>query len=247
MIKFTRNIGFYFLLKNRKGDYKMIEFDPSTSRRLPVYLVLDTSGSMMGDGIEAVNQGVQLLLTELKKDAMALETAYVSCISFNDQVTEVLPLTEIGQALIPPLSAGGSTNLGGALKLLLNKIQNEVRPNSPTQKGDWKPMVFIMSDGHPTDDQWQAVAAEIREQSSRKTANVIALGCGSNVDSNALKLITSVVLLMPDMTPDNIRSFFKWVSQSVKVVSQKAVEGHQLTGDAGAILPAPPPGIQIVL
>jgi len=46
----------------------MIEFDSTADRRLPVYLLLDISGSMSGDGIEAVNQGVQLLLTELKND-----------------------------------------------------------------------------------------------------------------------------------------------------------------------------------
>lgn len=225
----------------------MIEFDPSTSRRLPVYLVLDTSGSMDGDGIQAVNQGVQLLITELKKDAMALETAYLSCIAFNDQAKELLPLTEIVKVVVPPLTAGGGTNLGDALRLLLDKMQKEVRPNTAQQKGDWKPMVFLLSDGQPTDNSWPRVVTEVHEHAQRKMANIIAIGCGSRIDSGILKQITPTVLLMPDMTPDNIRSFFKWVSQSVKVVSQKAAEAAPSAGESGATLPPPPPGIQVVI
>ncbi|EDN3960136.1 tellurium resistance protein TerY, partial [Salmonella enterica subsp. enterica serovar Typhimurium] len=52
-------------------------------RRLPVYLLLDTSGSMHGEPIEAVKNGVQTLLTTLKQDPYALETAYVSVITFD--------------------------------------------------------------------------------------------------------------------------------------------------------------------
>lgn len=44
-------------------------------RRLPVYLLLDCSGSMSGEPIEAVKQGIKALLTELKGDPQALETA----------------------------------------------------------------------------------------------------------------------------------------------------------------------------
>ncbi|MBQ4310052.1 MAG: VWA domain-containing protein, partial [Oscillospiraceae bacterium] len=51
-------------------------------RRLPVYLLLDTSGSMTGDPIEAVRQGVKALVSELRGDPQALETAYLSVITF---------------------------------------------------------------------------------------------------------------------------------------------------------------------
>ena len=53
------------------------------TRRLPVYLLLDCSGSMMGEPIEAVRQGVKALLSELKGDPQALETAYLSVITFD--------------------------------------------------------------------------------------------------------------------------------------------------------------------
>lgn len=225
----------------------MIEFDSTADRRLPVYLLLDVSGSMSGDGIEAVNQGVQLLLTELKSDPMALETVWISCITFAGDANEILPLTEVGLASIPPQSAAGSTCLAKPLRLLLEKLEREVRPNTPQQKGDYKPLVFIMSDGNPTDpDEWPQAAAELRERAARRTANIIALACGHTIDTNVLKQITPTVLLMADQTPDNIRSFFKWVSQSVRVTSRSAAEATA-AGGGTVDLPPLPSGIQIVL
>ena len=66
-------------------------------RRLPVYLLLDCSGSMMGEPIEAVRQGVKALLSELKGDPQALETAYLSVITFDSSARQVIPLTELMQ------------------------------------------------------------------------------------------------------------------------------------------------------
>ena len=64
-------------------------------RRLPVYLLLDTSGSMYGEPIEAVKNGVQTLISTLRGDPYALETAYISIITFNSTAQQVTPLTEL--------------------------------------------------------------------------------------------------------------------------------------------------------
>ena len=64
-------------------------------RRLPVYLLLDTSGSMYGEPIEAVKNGVQTLISTLRGDPYALETAYISIITFNSVAQQVTPLTEL--------------------------------------------------------------------------------------------------------------------------------------------------------
>ena len=53
------------------------------SRRLPVYLLLDTSGSMSGEPIEQVKNGVQMLVASLRQDPYALETAWLSVITFS--------------------------------------------------------------------------------------------------------------------------------------------------------------------
>ena len=94
------------------------------SRRLPVYLLLDCSGSMMGEPIEAVRQGVKALLSELRGDPQALETAYLSVITFDSTARQITPLTELMQFKEPELNASGATALGGALKVLMDCVKN---------------------------------------------------------------------------------------------------------------------------
>ena len=121
-------------------------------RKLPVYLLLDTSGSMYGEPIEAVKNGVQVLVSTLRSDPYALETAYLSIITFNNTAQQVTPLTELANFQQPNIDASGCTALGEALSLLANKVDQEVTKTTTDVKGDWKPLVFIMTDGVPTDD-----------------------------------------------------------------------------------------------
>ena len=148
------------------------------SRRLPVYLLLDCSGSMMGEPIEAVRQGIKALLSELRGDPQALETAYLSVITFDSQARQIIPLTELMQFQEPELHAGGATALGGAIEVLMECINTEVRKSTETQKGDWRPLVFILTDGSPTDTA--AFERAVQNIKDVKIANIIACAAGSN-------------------------------------------------------------------
>jgi uncharacterized protein YegL len=63
-------------------------------RRLPVYLLLDTSGSMTGEPIEAVKNGVQVMISSLRQNPQAIETAFISIITFDSVAKQVVPLTD---------------------------------------------------------------------------------------------------------------------------------------------------------
>ena len=158
------------------------------TRRLPVYLLLDCSGSMMGEPIEAVRQGVKALLSELRGDPQALETAYLSVITFDSQARQIIPLTELMSFKEPEINAGGATALGGALNVLIDCVNSEVRKSTETQKGDWRPLVFILTDGSPTDvETFREAAQRIK---GMKAANIIACAAGSNANTSYLKEIT---------------------------------------------------------
>jgi uncharacterized protein YegL len=221
-----------------------MDFGGAESRRLPIYLLLDTSGSMAGAPIQAVNQGVNLLYNELMNDPSAIETVYIAVVTFDSQAKMVAPLTELTKFKPPTLNAGGTTALGAALRLLNDSLDRDVIPNAPERKGDYKPLVFLMTDGMPT-DSWEREADAIKSRPKQKLANIIALGCGGGVDVNTLKRITEVVLLMDTVTPDQINQFFKWVSQSVSTASVSAQAAG--AGEAEIGLPPPPAGIQVVL
>ena len=92
------------------------------SRRLPVYLLLDTSGSMSGEPIEQVKNGVQMLVASLRQDPYALETAWLSVITFSSGANVAVPLTELTAFQPPNIDASGSTDLGAALELVANSV-----------------------------------------------------------------------------------------------------------------------------
>ena len=91
-------------------------------RRLPVYLLLDTSGSMNGEAIEAVKNGVQVMISSLRQNPQAIETAFISVITFGSEATQLMPLTDLASFQMPDIKAGGTTSLGAALNLVANKI-----------------------------------------------------------------------------------------------------------------------------
>ena len=214
------------------------------SRRLPVYLLLDTSGSMTGDPIQAVADGVKTLVADLKTDPQAQETAYLSVITFDNVAAQVTPLTEIGTFKEPALEAHGRTCMGEALKLLLDCYKKEIVKNtSAKQKGDYKPLVFLLTDGHPTDD-WENIADEIgaKVRSNKMFAKFVALGAGSNADIAVLKRLTDDVLVTHELKPDSLKAYFKWVTQSIVENSRSAEIG---AGESPS-LPPPPANIEIV-
>src|SRR5574338_120362 len=159
-------------------------------RRLPVYLLLDVSASMMGERIEAVRSGVQLLISSLRQDPYALETAFISVLTFNSTAQQAVPLTELTAFQMPDIAASGTTAMGSALSLLANCIEREVKKGTAEQKGDWKPVVFLLSDGDSTDDLRPGIAAVKRV----RTSAFVACAAGAGANTNELKQITETVV-----------------------------------------------------
>lgn len=211
-------------------------------RRLPVYLLLDTSGSMSGEPIEAVKNGIQIMIGSLRQNPQAIETAFISVITFDSEARQIIPLTDLASFQMVDIKATGVTALGDGLKLVASKIDSEVAKTTTEQKGDWKPLVFIMTDGIPTDD-WQAGLAEFKK---RKTAFTVACAAGSGADTSILKQITDNVVSLDTADSASIGKFFLWVTASIGVSSSKVEEaGKEVQGLNE--LPPPPAELNIVV
>lgn len=210
-------------------------------RRLPVYLVLDNSGSMAGEPVEAVKNGVQVLASTLRQDPYALETAFISVITFNTEAEQIIPLTDLVTFQPPDIKAQGITSLGAALKLLTQKIKDEIVKTTPERKGDWKPLIFIMTDGGPTDD-WQAGLAELKQI---KTGMIVSCAAGDAANIDVLKQISEVVVELKTTNTETIKQFFQWISASISTTSKK-VDLSKKEISALDELPPPPPEVNIV-
>lgn len=211
-------------------------------RRLPVYLLVDCSGSMTGDPIESVKSGIRTVHDELMIDPHAIETAWLSVITFSDSASQAVPLTMLKAFSPPDLVAGGRTALGAGLNLLMDCINSEVRlRNTEDDKADWKPLIFLMTDGNPTDPEaeWQEAIAKLK---SKRPGNIIAVACGDAADVGILKSITEDVLVMKTATAKDFSDFFNWVTRSITKVSAKAESSGDVAESGIASLPPPPSG-----
>ena len=186
-------------------------------RRLPVYILIDTSTSMRGEPIEAVKMGIHSLLDSLCKDPYALETVCLSVITYNSIAEQVLPLTEVYKVHFPDIIAKGRSVLGEALMLLSEKVDLEVRKTTSTQKGDWKPLLFLLSDGGHTGP----IAKPISELKKRKFGIVVACAAGKKSHLDLLHKITENVVQISTTDTVSIKSYFKWVSNSISARSLK--------------------------
>lgn len=211
-------------------------------RRLPVYLLLDTSGSMAGDPIEAVKNGVQVLVSTLRQDPYALETAHLSVITFDSTARQVVPLTELASFQTPAIAAAGGTAMGDALGLLADRIAAEVVRSTAEVKGDWKPLVFLMTDGSPSGD-WKQGFEKLKKV---RTGLIVACAAGHGADTSVLKQITEVVVQLDTADSNTIKAFFKWVSASISTGSQKVDAGQKEVGGLND-LPPPPPEVNVVI
>jgi uncharacterized protein YegL len=207
------------------------------TRRLPVYLLLDCSGSMAGDPIIAVNEGLWMIYQLLLADPQALETVYISVIRFSDYADQY-DLTPIDQFQPPTLSASGATAMGAALRLLIQSIEQDLLVNTPTRHGDYRPLVFLLTDGAPTDNYRDAIQKLKSLQGSQKPT-IVALGCGNSVNKAMLHELTNDVFLMHMASPENIKGFFRWMSGSIIQTSHAAGTGGELEK---TIYAGPPPG-----
>ena len=209
-------------------------------RRLPVYILLDTSGSMRGEPIHSVNVGLQAMLSALRQDPYALESVHLSIITFDVEAREYLPLTpldevKLGEVVVPD---AGATFLGAALELLLQRVDRDIKKTSEEAKGDWRPLLFVMTDGSPSD--LYAYREAISQVKTRNFGSILACAAGPKAKQEILLELTDRVVTLDTMDSAAFSGFFKWVSASVAIGSSSAGVSGQVS------LPPPPPEVQLV-
>ena len=208
-------------------------------RRLPVYFLLDTSGSMNGEPIQALNNALRGMINTLRTDPQALDSLWISIITYDRDVKEVMPLTELVDFQLPEIFCppSGPTHTGAALEFIVQKVKSDVKTSTDTQKGDWKPLLFVFTDGKPSDLQlYRKVVPQIK---AINFGTVVGCAAGPKANDAILKELTDTVVHLDSADSSTLKQFFKWVSDTIE-------QGNKSQG-TGENLDLPPPPDELVL
>ena len=188
-------------------------------RRLPIYFLIDVSESMIGEPIEQVQEGIATIIKELKSDPFALETVWISIIGFAGKSKIITPLQDIISFYPPKIPIGGGTSLSSGLNELMNAISRDVVKTTFERKGDWKPLIFLFTDGVPTDDTEQAI--ERWNSNYKNSSNLVIISLGENTNFELMGRLSNQVLKFNNTSASSYKEFFKWITASIKTTSER--------------------------
>jgi hypothetical protein len=104
----------------------------------------------------------------------------------------------------------------------MDDLDRNIRKTTAEVKGDWKPIIFLFTDGVPTDDPSKTIDRWNRNY--RHGCSLIAVSLGNNADTALLGRLTENVLRLSKTDPHSFSEFFRWVTASVKTSSVSVCE-----------------------
>lgn len=210
-----------------------VEFAENPEPRCPCVLLLDTSGSMNGAAIEALNEGLQVFKEELNRDNLAKKRVEVAIVTFNFEVNVAQDFVTADAFEPPTLIAQGLTHMGSAIHLGLDMIEARKAQYRANGVNYYRPWVFMITDGEPQgelDSIVEQAAQRIKDDEANKRIAFFAVGVE---DANIERLSEIVVRNPLKLKGLNFQEMFIWLSASMQRVSQSKPDDQ---------VALPPPG-----
>ena len=190
--------------------------------KCPVVLLLDTSSSMSGKSIQALNQGVVQFRDALMNDDFAKKSVEVSVIGFGSTPQSIQDFCLAEDWKYKNLSASGSTAMGAAINLGIQKLGDRKRFLRNGGVNYFRPWMVMITDGYPTDmskgnPMWNKVVANIQKEIQNGHSLPWAFGT-ETANMQTLKEMYGEERVFR-LANANFKSIFQWLSDSLKIVS----------------------------
>jgi uncharacterized protein YegL len=190
-------------------------FADNPDPRCPVVLLLDKSVSMTGLPIEQLNEGLHAFQREMAKDALAARRVEIAIVSFGP-VTSDTDFITMDNFVPPTLQPEGDTPMGRAIMVALDMVAERKRTYSQNGIAYYRPWIFLITDGAPT-DQWAEAARRIRQEEETKRVAFFAVG----VEGADFRQLGQIAVREPIRLKGlRFTELFQWLSASLSAVSR---------------------------
>lgn len=201
-----------------------VEFAENPEARCPCVLLLDTSGSMQGTPIDALNEGLRAFKQDLMKNSLASRRVEVAVVTFDSDVKVAHEFVTADTFEPPTLTAQGLTCLGGGIHLALDIIQERKALYRANGVAYYRPWIFMITDGEPQGEPEliiEQVKQRIREDEANKRVAFFCVGVeNANLDSLGYISVRTPLKL----TGLNFTQMFLWLSASMSAVSHSRID-----------------------
>ncbi|WP_328663286.1 vWA domain-containing protein [Streptomyces sp. NBC_00328] len=204
---------------------------------LPFYMVCDESGSMAGTGVDTINAALPDLHQEISTNPSVADKIRFALIGFSTQASVLQPLADLSELTqLPSLSAGGVTSFGAAFRLLKDTIEKDVAALKADGHDVYRPVVFFLSDGIPTDHDWRTALQEVN--AFRYAPKIIAFGIADADAATITEVANFKAFIQQDESINPavaLREFASSLTRSIinsaTSMSAQSGEGFQLQVD----------------
>jgi uncharacterized protein YegL len=204
-------------------------------RTMVLFFVIDTSGSMDGSKIGAVNTAIEEVIPAIREvsDENADAQIKIAALEFSSGarwITSNGPV-ESDQFRWNYLDAAGVTDFGSACKTLNDKLSTKAFMQEAT--GSFAPAIFLLSDGEPT-DEWQSSLSVLRKNNWFKAAVKVAIAIGDDANKDVLKEFTGTMeAVLETHNASMLKKMIKFVSVRASQVASKSSNVSDSGQDAG--------------
>lgn len=195
-----------------------LEFAQNAEPRCACVLLLDVSGSMSGTPIDQLNEGLKAFEMALKRDALARLRVDLAIVTFESNVALVQDFITAEDFSAPWLTTGGLTAMGAAVNYGLDVLRQRKADYRNYGVPYYRPWLFLITDGGPTDDQvFESAIQRLRAEERSKGVSVFAVGV-QGADMSTLARVSERQPLM--LNGLDFEKLFVWLSNSLTRVSQ---------------------------